>query len=809
MLLPSCLYLAQQEQDDTIGYGALEMGLKTPTRLIQSAKSWLAHPSALYRERLLPLDAIDEQRRLSAVEVTTKLLTHMCEAWNQKMAAGVVEHMLQELDVVITIPASFDEVARALTLEAARAAGLQHVTLLEEPLAAMYAWLHQHPYQKLEVGSTILVCDVGGGTTDFSLLHVQDDGLHRTAVGRHLLLGGDNIDLALAHYVREKLSCELTASQWLSLLFQSRLAKEKLLNKQQQEYSIWIAAEGSSLIGGSLQATISAEEVHKLVLEGFFGLYDFQQAQTLTKNTAVRQMGLAYEADPSITKHLAHFLKHSGECAKPRYILFNGGTMTPVILQNRIEESLHRWFVDHHTPIEILKNSSLEMAVSWGAAATKLGERKIFSGLPRTFYLAVAIPEQKEEQALTLLARGAQPGASYSPEHSFSLRTNTHVQFSLYHSHTRLKDCSGDLIQIDSSELYRLPALQSRLNFGKQTDVEVRLKAYLTEIGTLALDLTTLDQSHSWNLEFTLQTDETAIRQDETLEQQVVQQISECVIESFGIGNVEQNQQLIPRLETLLNQKKTQWTCSILRTTFDALLKLEHKRKATANLASRFWNLAGFCLRPGIGHPLDVHRIKEMWKLILGDFASNPSKEVMLQQWICYRRLAAGLTKGQQTQLFHRMMQATTHDQYAYAEKIRGLASLERIESQLKIKLGLDLLKTLETGKGKPCDYWALARLGARKLLYGSLADVLSKQTCESWIERLLNMPQLDSQHGNFLLAALIHPIEQRSLDVSEKTVKRVKERIGEVELVWDQVQQERLFADSLPAGLVFQQKLS
>jgi len=801
LLLPSCFYLAPEEQDDCVGVWAMEQGLRTPTRLIQSAKSWLAHPTACLRERILPLDAVDTARRLSAVEVTTRLLDHLRDVYNQKRGHSV-EQTLQEQEVVLTIPASFDEAARMLTLEAARAAGLQHVTLLEEPLAAMYAWLYQHPHRHLEIGQTILVCDVGGGTTDFSLLHIEPTGLRRTAVGRHLLLGGDNIDLALAHHWQHMYQKELTTAQWLALLLQIRQAKEILLEGKQESYPLWLAGTGSSLIGGGHQGELQAQVVKDLVLEGFFGCYSWGEAQQLKKGSGVRQMGLPYEPEPSITKHLAAFLAQSGEAKKPRYVLFNGGMMKPAILQKRILDHLQRWFPDAQTPIEVLKTTSLDMAVSLGAAAFGLSETKIASGLPRIFYLGVEVG--KEEKALTLLTRGAEPGAIYCPEHMFTLRTNAPVQFTLYHSHTRLHDRPGDVIAVDPIELSRLPPIQSQLTFGKQTQLEVRLQAQLTPIGTLALSLAAPEQGKYWDLEFGLQ-QEKGVRTEDLLEREHVEHIQHCVQDAFATGS---SLQLIPYLEKVLEKSRKEWSCSLLRAICDPILKLSEKRLLSPQYASRFWNTVGYCLRPGVGHPLDSYRIKEVWKLVLQDWPHHPPHEVMLQQWICFRRLAAGLSKGQQTQIFHRILPTKTQDAYAYAEKIRVLAALERVDTQAKVKLAEALLQRLEEGKGLPVDYWALARLGARRLLYGSLADVISKKICEAWVERLLLVRPWDAKQGDFLLATLIHPIAQRTLDISEELTQRVLQRIGHVELAWDHPHQERLFGDTLPAGLVMQQDL-
>ena len=366
-----------------VGEFAKKQGARVPTRLVQSAKSWLCNVAADRRDKILPIDAADIMRRLSPVDASASYLIHLKEAWNQTIAKADAESEFEEQDIVLTVPASFDEVARTLTVEAGRLAGLRHFTLLEEPQSAFYSWISQHEKTLeavLKANDSILVCDVGGGTTDFSLIEVktQDSLLafNRMAVGNHLMLGGDNMDIAVAHYLEQRLRDKgyppLEGSQWLQLQAEARSAKEYLLaqnSTQADSYSIVIQGTGSSVVANSLSTTLFREELEGLLLKGFFDQYSLEEALRLKKRAGVKTMGLPYEEEPSITKHLAHFLQSAGTFREDKgvdYLLFNGGAMKAELFQRAIYESLSRWFPKK--AIQILPSVSLELAVARGAA---------------------------------------------------------------------------------------------------------------------------------------------------------------------------------------------------------------------------------------------------------------------------------------------------------------------------------------------------------------------------------------------------------------------------------------------------------
>lgn len=853
----------KKNAEHLVGILAQKQGVKVPTRLVQSAKSWLCHSAANRKDKILPFEANADQR-ISPVEASAQYLRHIKNAWNHALARSNSEAEFEQQEIVLTVPASFDEIARRLTAEAAKMAGYIHLTLLEEPQAAFYSWIsqHEHVWQKmLKVGDFILVCDVGGGTTDFSLIQVQENegklSFNRMSVGEHLLVGGDNMDEAIAHYVEKKLSNECGKNdfqtvQWLQLKHQARAAKENLLDDikpPQEAFTVLIQGTGSAVIKGSLSTQVLRDEVAHLLAEGFFGQHSFEDASKLRKTTGFRTMGLPFAEEPSITKHLAAFLKRSQLTKAPDYILFNGGVMKPFIFQQAIVQSLERWYPGSHP--QLLKSISLDLAVARGAAyygkvRRGLGVR-IGGGTPKTYYLGVDIKKSDgviSHQALTLLPRGSEEGTSYESSQTFLLRPNTPVTFNLYTSHVRFNDSKGEIIDIDLKELQPLPAIQTILRLGKKqlTDmfgtgsenIPVRLNITLTSIGTLELWLQSQKTDHRWSLEFQLRTatgqeDHVSVldsaRKDEIFDASYLQPAKDYISHIFS--NAGKSEKAMEALEGLLDKPRREWSLSILRSLYDTLLTLFSHRKINAELEARWWNMAGFFLRPGFGYPLDDFRIKEIWKIILGDFKSSRDSECQIQQWICFRRIAGGLNKGQQTQLANeiiaglfpsksfKIMLKAKSDLYPYSEKMRALASFELLEVSQKIKLGKALLSRILNGEANASEYWALGRLGARQLVYGSAANVISRDTVSEWIHALLKLPPNDQLLNLFIQLAL--KTDQRELNLPQSIVEQIlaafisTPNYDRLQLLLTkttaltQAEQEQVFGDKLPAGLILE----
>src|SRR5437763_12544538 len=507
--LPSFLFL---EDGQPVGVYAREQGALVPTRLVHSAKSWLSNPDVDRTAKILPWDSQEAGRVLSPVEVSAKLLAKFRESWEQ--AKGLP---LAEQDVVLTVPASFDEEARELTVMAANDAGLPKLTLLEEPAAAFYSWIANNFAQSRKLlfdGQIVLVCDVGGGTSDFSLIKVSRQGdlveFTRTAVGKHLLLGGDNLDLTLAWLVETKLGTALSIRQRSGLRRQCAAAKERLLcDPTLKSVEITVLGSGSSLIGKSLRTEITREEALELTLEGFLPFTERGEGPKEEKRSLFRELGLPYVSDPAITRHLNAFLEPTGQA--PDAILFNGGFFIPEILRERVADVVGQWY--GRRP-EIFENSDLDLAVARGAAyysyvrSTGSGIL-VRGGLPRTYYIALGEAKDGKFPAVCLVPRGAEEGSALEiDDDALQLVANRPVSFRLYSSLTRTDDRLGEVIEFDAADgLHRHAPLNAVIRFGKKAEerlIPVKLGARLTEIGTLESWCESKISDNRWRLQFEL-----------------------------------------------------------------------------------------------------------------------------------------------------------------------------------------------------------------------------------------------------------------------------------------------------------------
>src|SRR5262245_37132447 len=451
--LPSFLFL---EDGQPVGVYAREQGALVPTRLVHSAKSWLSNPDVDRTAKILPWDSQEVGRVLSPVEVSSRYIAKFREEWDRAKGAS-----LSDQEIVLTVPASFDEEARELTVMAARETGLERLTLLEEPAAAFYSWISNNLAQsrkKLFDGQVVLVCDVGGGTSDFSLIRVSREGdlvnFTRTAVGKHLLLGGDNLDLTLAWLVETKLNTQLSIRQRSGLRRQCSSAKERLLNDPElKSVDITVLGTGSALIGKSLRTEILREEALELALEGFLPFSERGEQPKEEKRSLFRELGLPYVSDPAVTRHLNAFLEPTSEV--PDAILFNGGFFIPEILRDRVADVVGKWY--GRRP-EILENSDLDLAVARGAAyysyvrATGSGVL-VRGGLPRTYYIGLGAPADGKFPAVCLVPRGAEEGAALEIDNdALQLVANRPVSFRLYSSLTRTDDAFGQVLEFDAAD---------------------------------------------------------------------------------------------------------------------------------------------------------------------------------------------------------------------------------------------------------------------------------------------------------------------------------------------------------------------
>ena len=559
-LLPSFLYLPganeqpagalklpwDAERDYCVGEFARNFGAKVPTRLVASAKSWLCHPGVDRVAAILPFRAGESDRRVSPLDACTRYLKHLAEAWNHVMAKAVPEHRLEVQEVIITVPASFDAAARDLSIEAARAAGLENVTLLEEPQAAFYAWLDglgEKWRDSVNIGDMVLVADVGGGTTDFTLIEVGEEGgnlaLTRLAVGDHLLLGGDNMDLAVAHSVAAALAKndkKIDQSQMQQLTYASRQAKEQILSDSTLSSApVTILGKGRSVVGGTIKYDLPRADVEKVLIDGFFPECPRDAEPVRARSIGLQELGLPYVADAGVTKHLAHFLSRQAEAlatrerpttkkkkggsdavALPTAVLFNGGVFKADPLRNRFMSVLNSWAKSAKAEaVRTLAGIDLDLAVARGAAYYGMVRRgkgvRIRGGTARAYYIGVeiatpAVPGMLPPlKALCVAPFGMEEGTEADvPGQEFGLVVGEEVEFRFLGSTVRRDDKPGTVVDEWEEQIDELSPMRVTLDAKSQQGrvVPVHLHSKVTEVGQLELWCHSRDGKQRWKLEF-------------------------------------------------------------------------------------------------------------------------------------------------------------------------------------------------------------------------------------------------------------------------------------------------------------------
>jgi hypothetical protein len=556
-LLPSFLYIPgpedfpagsltlpwNPEPPYVVGELARRRGAENPARLVASAKSWLSYGGAQRTGPILPWGASDAVERISPVDASAEYLRHLAAVFESLPAAGGGEPALAAQDVLLTVPASFDEEARELTVRAAHRAGLEHVTLLEEPQAAFYAWIAAQGERwrtRIAVGDLILVCDVGGGTTDFSLIAVSEqDGaltLERIAVGDHILLGGDNMDLALARVLQARLEANgprLDTMQLHGLWHQCRLAKEVLLSDPSvRERPVTLLGRGSRLIGGTITAALSIDDVNTVILDGFFPGVRSDDLPARQRRAGLQELGLPYAADPAVTRHLARFLARQAArdattaqirrgpagFVCPTHILFNGGVMKAQAAQERIVAVVNGWLAQEgFGPIAVLDAPDLDHAVARGAVYYGSARRgrgiRIRSGASRSYYIGIesampAVPGLMAPlKALCVVPFGMEEGTTAAiPGREFGLVVGEPAEFRFLSSTVRKNDPPGALIEDWGDDIEELGPLDVMLQIDGREDalVPVTLESHVNELGTLELWCVARDRSHRWKLELNI-----------------------------------------------------------------------------------------------------------------------------------------------------------------------------------------------------------------------------------------------------------------------------------------------------------------
>jgi molecular chaperone DnaK (HSP70) len=886
-MLPSFLYLPGphelpagaadlpwvQGADRIVGEFARTQGARVPAHLVASAKSWLCHPGVDREADILPWGAPSEARRVSPVEASAAYIRHMRDAWNATFARDDPAAQFEAQEIVLTVPASFDEAARELTVEAAKRAGLASVTLLEEPQAAFYCWIvtHQDVWQReVRSGELILVCDIGGGTTDFSLITVVETptgpGFRRVAVGDHLMLGGDNIDLALAHRIEAKLGgARLDNEQWSALRYSCRTAKEKLLSDSPPErWPVTIAGRGSRIIGGSIQSELTRGEVAEIVIDGFFPMTAPGEEPGKGSKVGLQEFGLPFVSDPAIPKHLAAFLRrHKAEAigqggftpdnlpARPDAILFNGGALTPAIVRDRVVAVVSSWFAGEadaptYRP-RVLTNASLDLAVAHGAAyygvVRRGGGIRIGGGTARSFY--VGLDQSSDRPWLCVVPRDAQEGDEIAIErHDFDLLTDQPVSFPLASSSIRPNDKPGDLVAVQPDSIRDLPPLQTHIRVGRKAKAErvpVRLAAKVTEIGTIEVWCLSRTDDRRWRLQIQLRGRSNAPSVSipivdpgvapVVIEQSELDAAISAITDAFASMDDQGPARLVKRLEEALDAPRDSWPPSALRALWDPIRESAEARKLSPRHESRWFNLAGYILRPGLGFPLDESRMKALWPTFHQGVKFVKDAQCWAEWWILWRRVAAGLNKAHHDEIYRRIAillfpaksgparkgprpKPETHE---LAEIWRCAASLERLPATVKETLGDALMKDLARPSLGNHVLWCLGRLGARVPLYGPANTVVPRDKAERWTKALLDRtyaPGRETADAIFALSQTARVSNDRSRDLDESLRQQVVTRLvtlGADEAALRPVrefceletaQQAQALGDSLPIGL-------
>ncbi|MFA5509198.1 MAG: Hsp70 family protein, partial [Vulcanimicrobiota bacterium] len=778
---------------------------------------------------VLPWERASDLQPVSAVATITRYLEHIIEAWNYSYP----EDSLQASEVVLTIPASFDDLARKLTASAAASVGLP-VRLLEEPQAAFYSWLWKHRKdwkKRISPGDVVLVCDIGGGTTDFTLIRYREDGeLERVAVGDHLMLGGDNLDIALAYLVEPRLPEKLSGLQWGVLRQQCRACKELLLGDEAPgEATVTVPGAGSKLFAAALSTELSRQEVLELVLDGFFPKLSYEDVILKGKARGLKELGLPFETDPAVPRHLSRFL-HSHSEHFPTRVLFNGGACAATVVRERLVEVLEGWRreLGLEQPVQELENPEAHLAVARGAAW--YGHQRQTSGLvveggtARSYYLGLA-----ENKAVCVIPSHTREGQAVElSEPRLKLTVGRQVAFPLFSSSKRTKDQAGELVSI--GDLAPLPTLQTVIGEqakGGQKEVPVSLASEVTPVGTLDIHLRS-DDKREYRLEFSVR-DGVAGSASADLARQEVEDSRALILSTFNAKPKQlkntpwRPKNLLNGLEQTMGKPREEWAPVVLRTFWDAYWSVETRRRVDPEFEASWLNGLGFCLRPGFGLPLDEWRVLQLEKLLESWLQFPRDDKVRIQFYVLWRRVAAGLRRSLQQRVWDQIhphfLPGRKHIKTRNKgnpgkedgkEMLRAAVSLERIEVAEKVALAETLMGEY-TGLRE--ELWLLARLLARRPL-DQKAEAIPAEQVTPFIEKVL---QQAGESSSFFAQALVNMAQKTGLaerDLDDELFSRVEKALkkaGAAETLLarlrgetDRTQEETatLYGDSLPLGL-------
>ncbi len=862
--LPSFLYLPtdhEAAQLQASGAGWLPGRLarrragETPGRVAHSAKSWLGHHGVDRNTPFLPWasEEIAADKKISPIRASALLLNYLRGAWDARFP-GI---RFDDQAVTVTVPASFDAVAQRLTLDAADEAGFpENVRLLEEPQAAFYRWLEAHDDpgalwaqlpEKPDGSHHVLVVDIGGGTSDFSLFEISRQTgtelphIRRVAVSDHILLGGDNIDLAIAHLLEPRFAGadnSLSGGQWQDLVARCRDLKERCLSTEgadEESFTLTLPGRGSSLFAGTFSAEVSRGEILAILLDGFYPDCP-ADARPEEPDAALKEWGLPYAADSAITRYLASFLR---DLPPVDAILFNGGSLYPETLRLRLQRQIGRW--QNGAEPRVLENPEPDLAVARGAsrygAILHHRSARIAAGAARSIYLEVKGAKGERPSLVCVLPRGSEPDEVHRIDSlDLELRLNRPVRFQSYYSTRHDKDLPGALVKLKEDRFHKLPPLQTIARIAdkdaapESNRVPVHLSAKLTELGLLHLEcvsaLPEIDQS--WPLTFNLRAGETAApgsvvvgESDPAVDEKALAKAKERIVSIFSKHFDESDpltaSRLLKNLEEIFELPKAEWNLMLVRTLWTTLKRCIPCRVNSVEHEESWLILAGFFLRPGFGAELDPVRIDDLWQVHESGLIHG-NKKVKLQDHILWRRVAGGLDRERQQSLVDDELPKLRQQKNPPAELVRMVGSLERIDQGTKIEL-IDLFLGKASGLLERGGYAApyLVSLGLllnRSLSHAGPESVVPPEQVAKAFERLrgfdFKTPELAEL---FLRAARV--IDNRDLDVPKPLRKDIARKLSKADVAPFKIttveefvpilrsDRASLYGESLPPGLV------
>ncbi|HUO60173.1 MAG TPA: Hsp70 family protein, partial [Candidatus Acidoferrales bacterium] len=709
----------------------------------------------------------------------------------------------------------------------------------------------------------VLVCDIGGGTSDFSLIRARvvdgDVQFERTAIGEHLLLGGDNLDIALTRIVEAKIGAgKLSVRQRHALQRACCAAKERLLSDATVErVPVSVLGSGRAIVGQMISAELTREDVLKVLSEGFLPLTDVKDLPKRDSRLGLRELGLPYASDPAITKHLAAFLTRAesvqepssstastghGGIVRPDAILFNGGFCAAEIARERIVDAISEWFRNESDwRPRVLNSGGMESAVAVGAAYYALVRHgqgvRIKAGSARTYY--VATRSEHGMQGVCVLPRGTEEGTTLLlADQNFTVLANRAVSFTLYSSTVR-SDPHGAVAHLDESEVHRHAPLGTLLRYGKkmrEVELAVRLRVTFTEMGTLELWCESSTSEHRWRLQFELRgheadlAGETAVAQvaprresAPEISEQAVATAKALIRDAFGADeSAVAPEQLVARVEETLGKRRDSWPLPTLRRLCDALAAVEDGRKRSPRHEVRWLNLFGFCLRPGFGAVGDDARMRLVRKLYMGGAAFPREIPCQVELLVLLRRVAGGLNSSQQQELYKKHSgtlgisgkRRERVNKQIERETWRLIASLEHVSAVTRTQLGNALLEKLEEDAENKL--WCLGRLGARIPVYGPLGCVVPREPVAQWISSILQADECTPELA-FAVIQLGAYTGDRARDIDEAVRKDAIAKLFaagiDIESVHrlekfvppSRAEMARILGDPIPQGLQLQ----